>query len=137
MEEYEPKTEHVEEVEEEITFESEEISKEDLDELMRETNWLLTKNMIETTVIENFLDKHEVLPIEDLVIQATSSQWTDAVNALTAISALVGNKRVTIEKAKHHNNLTVYERSWEWMNDEDRANIVRKREHRRETRNKL
>ena len=129
IEEYEPKTEPMEGSEEELIFESEEISEEDLDELMRETNWLLTKNMIETEKIEGFLDKHDELPVEELVINATSSDWSDAVNALTAISALVGNKRVMMEKTNDKRNLKVYDRSWEWMNDEDRANIVRKRKN--------
>ncbi len=131
IEEYEPITDKIVEEDEVPIFETNEISQDDLDELMRESNWLLTKNMIETTKIEEFLEHREQTPLEELVILATSSEWSDAVNALTAISALVGNKKVTIEKSTEKKELPVYERSWEWMNDDDRANIVRKRKGRK------
>jgi hypothetical protein len=35
-----------------------------------------------------------------------------------------------MEKSTKKNDLPVYERSWEWMKDDDRANIVRKRKSR-------
>ena len=89
METYEPLVESDEMVEE-LVFVSEEISMDQMEELMGQSNWLLTKSMIETQDIELFLDKHEEASIEQVVIEATTDQWSDAVNALTAISALVG-----------------------------------------------
>ncbi len=65
---------------------------------MGESHWLLTKSMIETEAIEDFLEEHDEAPMEQVVIEATSSQWSDAVNAVTAIAALVGNKKITICK---------------------------------------
>nr|WP_180960376.1 hypothetical protein [Neobacillus cucumis] len=135
MEEYEPLTENIDEIDVDPEFETNVISQTDLDELMRETNWLLTKNMIETSKIEEFLEQHEETPLEEVIIKATSSEWSDAVNALTAISALVGNKKVTVEKSNQKNKLPTFNRNWEWMNDEDRVNIVRKRNTGQEKRN--
>jgi hypothetical protein len=132
LETYEPLAEPIDETEEEVIYSSEEISLEDMEELMGESNWLLTKTMIETEAIELFLDEHEEAPMEQVIVEATSSQWSDAVNALTAISALVGNKKITIAKAEQNKELPVYERKWEWMNREDRSNIIRKRINRSE-----
>ncbi|WP_312116905.1 hypothetical protein [Brevibacillus reuszeri] len=126
LETYEPLVESMDEMVEELDFVSEEISMDQMEELMGQSNWLLTKSMIETQDIELFLDKHEEASIEQVVIEATTDQWSDAVNALTAISALVGNKKITIHKTGQ-TNLPEYERKWEWMNREDRANIIRKR----------
>ncbi|HUD01598.1 MAG TPA: hypothetical protein VMR37_04680 [Rhabdochlamydiaceae bacterium] len=126
---YEPLAEPMDEIDEEIVFSSEEISLDKMEEMMGESNWLLTKSMIETQEIESFLDKHEEASIEQVVIEATSCQWSDAVNALTAISALVGNKKITIHKTEQK-KLPEYERKWEWMNREDRASIIRKRNNR-------
>jgi hypothetical protein len=42
---------------------------------------------------------------------------------------LVGNKKITIHKTEQK-KLPEYERKWEWMNREDRASIIRKRNNR-------
>lgn len=132
LETYEPVVEPMDETDDEIVFAAEEISIDQIEDLMSESNWLLTKAMIETVAIESFLNVHEEAPIEQVMIEATSSQWSDAVNALTAISALVSNKKITINKTEQY-ELPQYERKWEWMNREDRANIIRKRVSRRES----
>ncbi|WP_216675691.1 hypothetical protein [Brevibacillus sp. HB1.3] len=126
LETYEPLVESMDEVVEEIVFLTEEISMDQMEEWMGESNWLLTKSMIETKQIESFLDIHEEALIEQVVVEATSSRWSDAVNALTAISALVGNKKIAVHKSERK-DLPDYERKWEWMNHEDRANTIRKR----------
>jgi hypothetical protein len=130
LETYEPVASPIDETEEEVEYISEEISAADIDEILGESNWLLTKSMIETEAIENFLEKHEEAPLEQVVIEATSAEWSDAVNAITAIAALVGNKKVTISKAGKKVDLPTYERKWEWMNRDDRSDIIRKRNSR-------
>ncbi|WP_411503255.1 hypothetical protein [Brevibacillus centrosporus] len=126
LETYEPYVEPLAENEEELAFLAEEISIHEMEALLGESKWMLTKAMIETGQIESYMTKHEEAQIEQVVIEATTDQWSDAVNALTAISALVGNKQMTIEKTEEI-GLREYERKWEWMNHEDRANIIRKR----------
>lgn len=130
LETYEPLTGPIDEIEEEVVYSLEEISQNEIDELMGESNWLLTKSMIETEAIETFLEEHEVVPMEQLVIEATSSQWSDAINAITAISALVGNKKISITQPNQRTKLPSYDRKWEWMNREDRASIIKKRTNR-------
>ncbi|MED1950135.1 hypothetical protein [Brevibacillus centrosporus] len=126
LETYEPYVEPLAENEEELAFLEEEVSIHEMEALLGESKWMLTKAMIETEQIESYMTKHEEAQIEQVVIEATTDQWSDAVNALTAISALVGNKKMTIEKTEEI-GLREYERKWEWMNHEDRANIIRKR----------
>ncbi|MDQ1002633.1 hypothetical protein QFZ28_003033 [Neobacillus niacini] len=127
LETYEPMAEPIEEVVDELEYVEEMISEEEIDELMGETHWMLTKSMIETEAIESYLNEHDETPMEQLVIEATSSQWSDAVNAITAIAALVGNKKITITKPTEKVQVQAYERRWEWMNRDDGSNIIRKR----------
>lgn len=127
LETYEPIVDPIAEEEEEIQFITEEMSAEELENLMGESNWLLTKSMIDTAAIEAFFDEQEEAPLEQIIIEATSDQWSDAINSLTAISALVSNKKVIVmtdEQKKNHNN---YVKQWEWMNDGDGSDIVKRR----------
>jgi hypothetical protein len=133
LETYEPYVSPMDLTDEVIDFAAEEISEEELDELMGKSNWLLTKAMINTEAIEEFFEDHEEAPMEQVVIEATSTEWGDAINAITAISALVGNKKMTITKAKEPINLPKYERKWEWLNRDDGSSIIRKRNKRIES----
>lgn len=119
--------------EEEVVFVTEEISEEDMDDLMGESRWLLTKSMIQTEAIEAFFDTHDEAPMEQIVIEATSSEWGDAINAITAIAALVGNKKLSVSNEKETINLPNYHRKWEWMDREDGKRIIRKRSKRGES----
>lgn len=124
---YEPMVVPLNEMEEEVLYSAEEISEDQLEELMGEAKWMLTKSMIRTEEIEAFFQTHEEAPMEQVVIEATSEQWGDAINALTAISALVGNKDITVLEAAKKVEVPKYERDWEWMNRDDGSNIIRKR----------
>jgi hypothetical protein len=130
LETYEPLVDPIEEVEEDLNYLAEVISEKDMEELMGESHWMLTKSMIETEAIESYLNDHDETPMEQLVIEATSSQWSDAVNSITAIAALVGNKKITISKPTESVEIPIYERKWEWMNRDDGTNIIRKRNQR-------
>ncbi|MGO0059112.1 hypothetical protein ACTID9_03700 [Brevibacillus fluminis] len=129
LETYEPLVEPMDETEDDTVFLAEEISIDEMEEMMGQSKWLLTKSMIETEEIESYLDNREEALIEQVVIEATSAQWSDAVNALTAISALVGSKKIAL-KTTGQKELPAYKRKWEWMNHEDRATIIRKRTNR-------
>ncbi|WP_456276509.1 hypothetical protein [Bacillus sp. AK128] len=131
METYEPLSTPIEEETEELIYTTEELSEEDLDELMRQANWVLTKSMIKTEAIETYFEDHEEAPVEQVVIEATSSQWSDAINAVTAISALVADKKLEMVNGRNGTQLQHYEREWEWMNREDGSNIIRKRNGRK------
>ncbi|QHC04468.1 hypothetical protein GRQ40_11225 [Anoxybacillus sp. PDR2] len=132
LENYEPIVESSDEIEEEILYSSEEISQDKIEELMRESSWLLTKTMIKTEAIETYLEEYEEVPIEQVIIEATSSEWSDVINGMTAISALVGTKKIIMLKPDQKKDFPKYERKWEWMNHEDGSYIIRKRNHRRE-----
>jgi hypothetical protein len=125
LETYETTLDPIEEVEEIEEYASDEIAEDELEDLMGESNWLLTKSMIETAAIEAYFENHEEASVEQVVIEATSDQWSDAINALTAISALVGNKKITITKQEKNN--PIYDKKWEWMKNEDGSELIRKR----------
>jgi hypothetical protein len=127
LETYEPLAIPIEEIEDDLEYRTEVISEEDMEELLGETQWKLTKSMIETEAIESYLIEHDETPMEQLVIEATSTQWSDAVNAITAVAALVGNKKITVTKPTERVEIPKYERKWEWMNRDDGSNIIRKR----------
>ncbi|WP_413375644.1 hypothetical protein [Alkalihalobacillus sp. 1P02AB] len=127
LETYEPIEAPLEEEEEELIYSTELISEEDVEELLNSANWLMMKEMIETEKIEKYIEKQEEAPMEQVVIEATSVNWSDAINAMTAISALVGNKKISISNEKKGARVPVYDREWEWLKDADRAKVVRKR----------
>ncbi|MFC0470135.1 hypothetical protein ACFFHM_06255 [Halalkalibacter kiskunsagensis] len=133
LETYEPIEAPMEEVEEEVVYSSEEISEDDVEELLNNANWLMMKEMIETEKIEKYIEEQEEAPMEQVVIEATSTKWSDAINAMTAISALVGNKKVAITKGEQGTKSPLYDRNWEWMNDADRSKVVSKRKNRKKT----
>lgn len=133
METYEPYVVPIDDSEEEVIYTSDEVAEEEIEALMGQANWLMTKSMINTEAIESFLEDHDESPMEQVVIEATSSEWGDAINALTAISALLGNKKITINKSEEKVSIPKYERKWEWMNHDDRSNIIGKRKKRFES----
>ncbi|MCM3439350.1 hypothetical protein [Metabacillus halosaccharovorans] len=127
LETYEPAVEPIVDEESEPEYATEEMSEEELESLMGESNWLLTKNMIDTTAIEAFFEKQEEAPLEQVIIEATTDQWSDAINALTAISALVSNKKVTITADEQNREHRVFDKKWEWMKDGDGSDIIKRR----------
>ncbi|MFF2447910.1 hypothetical protein ACFVSW_12500 [Neobacillus sp. NPDC058068] len=127
LETYEPVVDPIVDEDEAVEYSTEELSEEELESLMGESNWLLTKNMIDTTAIEAFFEKQEEAPLEQVIIEATTDQWSDAINALTAVSALVSNKKVTITTGKQTIERKVYDKKWEWMRDGDGSDIIRRR----------
>lgn len=129
LETYEPLVDPIMEEELEVEYLEEEIPFDQWDELLGESQWMLTKSMIQTGAIEAYMEQVEEASLEQTVIEATSAEWGDAINALTAIAALVGNKTLTIDQ---NSNKAVteqphYEKKWEWTNREDRNQRVRKR----------
>lgn len=130
IETYEPLVEVLDDEDEDMEFVSEELSAEELEQFMRESNWIMTKSMIETEAIEDYLDEYDQASMEQVIIESTSSEWADAVNALTAVAALVANKRVAINRMneKEKQEQQRYEKTWEWMDREDRNYIIRKRD---------
>ncbi|MBU8608374.1 hypothetical protein KM892_08640 [Bacillus pumilus] len=127
LENYEPIIDSIPEEEEDIVYANEEVSGVDLERHIAESNWLLTKEMIDTTKIEAYFEKQEQATLEQVVIEATTEQWSDAINALTAISALVSNKEIVISKGTELREHKQYAKEWEWMNNEDGKDIVKRK----------
>ena len=132
IETYEPISAPIEDEDDDIDYQTEEFSEEELDELIGETAWALTKSMIKTEAIETYFEKHTEAPMEEVIIEATSAEWGDAINAINAIAALVGSKQVIVE-ASEKKISQEYEREWEWINVGDGFQIVRKRKKRDES----
>ena len=129
LETYEPILDPIIEEDAAVEYVEEEVSLDQLNDLFGETQWLLTKSMIETDAIEDYMEQVEEASIEQVMIEATSAEWADAINALTAIAALVGNKKIVIDEATkdHLVEQNDYEKEWEWMHLNERNRTIRKR----------
>jgi len=127
IEHYEPVVDPIEEEMEEVEYESIEGAKEEMDKLLGDTKWMLTKSLIQTEQIEEYLQQYEQASMEQVIIEATSEKWADAVNALTAISALIGNKRLNILPPDETIEEKKYGKEWSWMNPEDGKAIITKK----------
>ncbi len=127
LENYEPIVDPIEEDEEAIEYSSEEGTREEMENLFGDTSWLMTKSLIQTEKIEEYLEQFDQAPIEQVVIEATSDKWADAVNALTAIAALVSNKKIDIYPSEKTTNIKSYEKQWDWMDPKDGKRMIAKR----------
>ncbi|WP_246054453.1 hypothetical protein [Paenibacillus anaericanus] len=131
LENYEPIVDLMQEDVQEIEYENEEMDIAQLEDMMGDLEWLLTKSMIETEAIEDFMKEVEAAPIETVMIEATSTAWGDAINALTAVSALVGSKKLTLEEAPDNSKVqaSIYEKEWDWMNRDDINQVVKNKKN--------
>lgn len=126
LEHYEPTIDSIEETEEEVIYVTEEMTEEELEELMVDTKWMLTKQMIHTDDIERYFTDHEQAPLEQVISEASSVEWGDTINALTAVSALISSKRL-IESIDKQISVKEIRKEWEWMKNEDRRIIIKRR----------
>ncbi|MFC4354252.1 hypothetical protein ACFO0S_04090 [Chryseomicrobium palamuruense] len=126
LENYEPTTDPIEEDIDEVTYVTEEMSEEELEGLMAEANWMLTKQMIQTDRIEEYFKEHEQAPLEQVIVEATSSEWGDTINALTAVSALISSKKI-VELPSEQTMFEEILKEWEWMKHEDGGTIIKRR----------
>lgn len=130
LENYEPIVDLMQEDVQEIEYVNEEMDIDLLEDMMGDSQWLLTKSMIETEAIEEFMKEVEEAPIETVMIEATSTAWGDAINALTAVSALVGSKKLTLEKATDSKvQASFYKKKWDWMNRDDINQVVKHKKY--------
>ncbi|MGN7940975.1 hypothetical protein [Virgibacillus sp. 6R] len=128
IENYEPVTDEIDEELEEEYQEIDEIMEESLEELMGDSKWQMTKQMIHTEHIEKYLDEVEEAGLDELVIKAGSDKWSDVLNGLIGVSALVANKKADIDQnAKRKLQGNVEERDWRWADDEQGSYGIRKR----------
>lgn len=129
LETYEPMIDPIKEEDSVIEYLEEEVLLDQLSELFGESQWLLTKSMIQTDAIEAYMEQVEVAPIEQVMIEATTPEWGDAINALTAIAALVGNKKMVIDQVAKDQvmELPRYDKKWKWMDLQEQNQLLRKR----------
>lgn len=128
IENYEPITDEIEEEMVEDFQEIDEIMEDHLEEIMGDSKWQMTKQMIHTEDIEKYLDEVEEAGLDELVIQAGSDKWSDVLNGLIGVSALVANKKADIdEKANRKVHGNMEEREWRWAEDEQGTYGIRKR----------
>lgn len=127
LENYEPIVDPIEEDEEIVAYSQEEGTREDMEDLFEDTSWLLTKSMIQTEEIEAYIEQFQEAPMEQVVIEATSDKWADAVNSLTAIAALIGNKKIDIYPSEKSTTDKKFSKQWDWMDPRDGEMMISKR----------
>ena len=79
IENYEPVTDEIEETVEEEFPEPNEIMEDQLEELMGDSRWQMTKQMIHTDRIEHYLEEVEESGLDELVIRAGSAKMERCV----------------------------------------------------------
>jgi len=128
IENYEPITDEIEEKMDADFQEIEEIMEEKLEEVMGDSKWQMTKQMIHTEHIEKYLDGVEEAGLDELVIHAGSEKWSDVLNGLIGVSALVANKKADIDEKANRKLLgNMEKRDWRWTDDEQGSYGIRKR----------
>ncbi|MGN7762611.1 hypothetical protein [Paenibacillus sp. 22594] len=127
LENYEPLVDRMQEDTQDTQYINEEIDIAQLEVMMGDSEWLLTKSIIETDAIEVFMQEVEQASLETVIIEATSAEWGDAINALTALSALVSSKKLTMEEAAENSEsqAPLYDKEWDWMNPGDINQVVK------------
>ena len=87
LEHYEPKVKMIEEEEEIIDYKLDHISIDELQDVIGDTAWLMTKSMIRTEEVEDYLEQTGEASLEQIMVEASGPDWSDAISSLMAISA--------------------------------------------------
>lgn len=128
LENYEPITEAIEIVEDEAFSGLEEVMEDQVESLMGDAKWQMTKQMIHTERLENYLDQIDEASLDELIVEAGSSSWSDVLNGLIGVAALIGNKKADLDDSA---NIKVEadqeDRDWRWIEDEQGRFGIRKR----------
>jgi hypothetical protein len=126
LENYKPYTDMIDEVPEEEYEGVEELSEEEVTKLLQDQKWSMTKEQIHTERLETFLSEVEEADMEELMLEAGSEAWGDAVNALIALSALTANHKTEILDDQDVKEWRA-EKEWEWVSENDKRKRVRNR----------
>ena len=128
IENYEPITGEIEEIETVVFEDVAEISEDELEEVMGDSKWQMTKHLIRTEEIENYLEEKDEAGLDELVIEVGSAQWSDVLNSLLGVSALVANKKADIdESANRKISKNTENRDWRWTDEKQGTYGIRKR----------
>lgn len=125
LEHYEPKINEPFPETEPEQYEEQYVEGQTIEEIFKNAAWEVTKSKMDTEKIEQHLALHGDTQIEELILQTSSSSWSDAIKSLFVVSAMQANKKVAYTPAK---NTTDYEKEWTWINDDDRKYTVSPRE---------
>ncbi|WP_353957852.1 hypothetical protein [Lysinibacillus sp. G4S2] len=117
LETYEPKVNDPIEAEEEIDFEETVVEGESVQQLFDDAAWQMTKAVINTDVIEHYLDVHGESELEEVMIESSSAEWADSIRSLLAVSALTSKQKVNMKEVS---DTKQFDKRWEWVEDDDR-----------------
>lgn len=120
---YEPKIEKPITPQQEPEYEETVMDERSLQEAMQDASWKMTKSLIETDRIEEYLTVNGETELEELIIEASSNKWHDAILSLLAVSALTSNKKIKQSPVQQTKD---FEKEWEWIDDDDKRFTVRK-----------
>lgn len=85
IENYQPVTDEIEETVPEDFQEIDEIAEDQLEEIMGDSKWQMTKQMIHTEHLEKYLNEVEEAGLDELVVEAGSAKWSDVLNGLIVL----------------------------------------------------
>lgn len=129
LETYEPKVNDPIEDDEEIDFEDTSVEGESVKQLFDDAAWQMTKAVIDTDAIEQYLDAYGESELEEVMIESSSAEWGDAIRSLLAVSALTSKQKIDMIEAT---DTKQFDKQWEWVEDDDRRFTLQR--HQRTTR---
>jgi len=122
LENYEPATEPIVPGPQPQYASAEEVSEAQAQLRLEEVKWRIAKDEIPTEAVESVLEQGEFVPLPTLLLQAGSDEWADAVNAMLAVSALVGAGKAQIRQTNQEDHTQV--KGWEIIDGRDRRKQV-------------
>lgn len=125
LENYEPKINEPLPDEEPEDYKEDFVDGNSIEDLFKNAAWEITKAKIDTEKIEQYLTSHGETEIEELIMKTSSPGWSDAIQSLFAVSAMQSNNKAYYYDKQQ---VTDFEKEWEWINDDDRKFSVAKRQ---------
>lgn len=122
LQHYEPKLTEAPPKQPEPHYLEVELEERSIHDVLQAASWKATQALIDTEHIETYLTMQEV-ELEQLMTEAKSNKWHDAVLSLLAVSALTSGKRVVQTEMPE---TKTFDKQWEWIDDDDKRYTVRK-----------
>ncbi|RXZ79207.1 hypothetical protein EBB07_23800 [Paenibacillaceae bacterium] len=133
LDSYIPSTARIAKRPEPVYVKPEEWSEEEARAFEGQRQWQLTRSLIRTDAVEEVLENKRELELEELVMEAGSEQWADALNTLISVSALVSGQHASMEPTDEEQppnqtdrNPEDNKREWNLMNGEATGYVVRR-----------
>jgi len=130
LENYQPITEEIDQLVQPEYHEPSEIPESQLEQVMHEWSWQMTKQFIDTKKLEEYLLRVDEASLDELLAETGGETWSDALNGLIGVAALIGNRRAEIRPPEAASDsphpAPIQPRDWKWIDDEQGTFRIRR-----------